>query len=61
MHLIHLKELVVLLHDIQKNTADNLDDSLDKFTEVANREDCSVKWVLSLDEITDILDGQFGG
>ena len=54
-------ELVVLFHDIQENTADNLEDYLDKFDEVANREGCSIKWVLTLDEITDILDGQYGG
>ena len=54
-------ELVVLFHDIQKNTANNLDDYLDKIEEVINREGCSVKWILNLDEITGILDGQFGG
>ena len=55
------KEFVVLFHDIQRKTADNLGDYLDKIEEVANREDCSVKWILSLDEITGILGGQFGG
>lgn len=54
-------ELVVLFHDIQTNTANNLDDYLDKIEEVINREGCSVQWILSLDEITTILGGQFGG